>query len=507
MREREQGEITTPALWDDTVNETHYPALTGALEVDVAVIGAGITGLTTALHLQAAGLRVAVIEARRVGSGTTGDSTGNLYAPVGPGLASIEEKHSIRTAGAVVQARAEAVDFMEQTIASLNISCDFQRVPFYLFSSPDEQADGEVHQEFATAARAGLNPFDLPPPGFPFSVSALLGLSNQAQFNPLQYVQGLAAAIDGPGCRIFENSPVLETEDGEPCRVVTSAGTVTAAHVVKATHTPQGIYAVHAAMTPHREYAVVARIEETLPAGIYWNANAAWQYSVRPWSTPEGNFLLVLGKSYKPGEQKMEDLAPLKSFIRTRFPTASIDYVWAAQNYQSADHLPYIGTSPTEQRTWMATGFAADGLVWGTIAGKAIADGIQGKESRYLDLFNPQRFTPVASAKNFLKENAAVSRHLLKDYLFYGQTESLAGIAAGEGKTLKVDGERVAVYRHESGKLSIVSAVCSHMGCIVHWNGLEKSWDCPCHGSRFSVDGVVLEGPAQSNLAKPLEPG
>lgn len=194
----------------------------------------------------------------------------------------------------------------------------------------------------------------------------------------------------------------------------------------------------------------------------------------------------------------------IENFLRSHFDVLSIDYVWAAQNYPSADGLPYVGTTVREPNTFIATGFAADGLVWGTLAAKVIADAITGSPNPHADLLNPKRFTPVASARNFMKANAAVSRYLLKDYLFYGQVKSLAEVAAGEGKTLKVEGEKVAAYRDETGTLSVVSSVCPHMGCIVHWNGIEKSWDCPCHGSRFAVDGTLLEGPAQANLATPL---
>lgn len=497
----------TPPLWaDQTQGETprRYPVLSGHRDVDVAIVGAGITGLTAALHLKAAGLRVAVVEARRVGSGTTGTSTGNLYAPVWPRLAAIEDKHGEKMLRAVAQGRSAAIDCIQQAISTYQIRCDFKRVPFYLFSAPDDEANDEVRAETKACARAGLNPFDVPPPGFPFPATALCGVPHQAQFDPLQYVRGLAAALEGPECLIFEDSQVTATEDGEPCTVSTAAGTITARHVIKATHTPQGRYAVHAAMIPKREYAMVARVARPLPDGIYWNANNSWHYSIRPFSNEENHYVMLLGKSHKPGEQKERHVDVMQRFIRSYFDTEHIDYLWAAQNYQPADLLPYIGTSMLEKHTWFATGFAADGLVWGTLAARAISDAILGVHNDYMDLFDPQRFTPLASAKNLAKESIAVSGYMLKDHLFYGQEKALAQVGAGEGKTLKVDGEKVAAYRDEHGRLSIVSAVCPHMGCIVHWNGLEKSWDCPCHGSRFAVDGTLLEGPSQSNLATPL---
>lgn len=496
----------TPPVWaDQTQGETprRYPVLSGHRDVDVAIIGAGITGLTAALHLKAAGLRVAVVEARRVGSGTTGTSTGNLYAPLSTRLASIEDKHGEKILRAVVQSRTAAIDFIEQTIATYQIHCDFQRVPFYLFSAPDDEANDEVNAETRACAQAGLSPFDLPPPDFPFPATALCGVANQAQYDPLQYVRGLAAALEGPECLIFEDSQVLATEDGKPCTVTTATGSISARHIIKATHTPQGRYAVHAAMIPRREFAMVARVQSALPPGIYWNANNSWHYSIRPFSTEENHYVMVLGQLHKPGEQKERHVDVMQRFIRSYFDADHIDYVWAAQAYQSADLLPYVGTTLLEKHTWIATGFAADGLVWGTLAARAISDGIVGTHNGYLEMMDPQRFTPLASAKNLAKESLAVSRYMLKDHLFYGRDKALDQVGAGEGKTLKIDGEKVAAYRDGHGKLSIVSAVCPHMGCVVHWNGIEKSWDCPCHGSRFAVDGTLLEGPSQSNLATP----
>ena len=488
-------------LWSETSFPSAFPSLAGKLQVDVAIIGGGITGLSAAWHLKKQGLRVAVLEARQVGSGTTGSSTGNLYVPVGPRLHAIRTKHGEDVMRTVVESRMRAMSFVKQRILEQGIECGYAQVPFHLFSAPDDAGAEDVAAEYDALEAAGLVPEKSMPTDFPFNATCLTTLRGQAQFNPLQYARGLAAVLHDENCMIFENSQVLEAEDGEPCRVATAEGSVTARHVIKATHTPQGLYAVHAGMPVQREHVMVARVNEKLHAGIYWNASSAWRYSLRPWSWGTDNYLLVLGEAHTPGEQDPEQRGRIEGFIRSHFPTATIAHTWSAQNYQSADLLPYIGTSPLESHTWIATGFAADGLVWGTLAGELISAAICGNQAAYAELYDPKRVTPLASAKNALKENATVTRHLLKDYLFYARAVSLQDIAPGEGKTLKLDGERVAAYRNEAGELQVVSAVCPHLGCIVHWNGIERSWDCPCHGSRFSIDGTVLEGPAQSNLA------
>lgn len=496
----------TQALWSATTGFKTYPQLQGDLDVDVAIVGAGITGISTAYLLARAGMRVAVLESFQVGSGTTGSSTGNLYAPIGEHLYTVESKHDEETLRAVVASRLAAVDWMEQRVQEHGIDCEFVRVPWYLFSEPGNDRMDQVDRELKAAGKAALTVSDEAPADFPFQVESITNVANQAQYNPLKYVQGLAAAIAGNNCQIYEGTKVTNVEDGKPCVVHTERGKVTAAHVVMATHSPKGVYAVHTTMEPYREYALAVRLKGALPAGgIYWHVLQKQHYSIRPYSNAQGNFLLILGESHKVGqkEHNEEALGKLEQYATERFDVDQIVYKWAAQNYKPADALPYIGTSPAQDNIYIATGFAADGLTWGTLAGMIIADTLAGRENQWARFYDPKRFTPVASAPKFVKANVDVAFQLAKDYLFYGQVEELQEIKPGEGKTLEIDQEKVAAFRDEEGKLHVVSSVCTHMGCIVHFNNAEKSWDCPCHGSRFSVEGEVLEGPAYSNLAKP----
>lgn len=498
----------TQALWSATTAPETYPQLSGDVAVDVAIVGAGITGLSTAYHLAKAGKKVAILEALQVGMGTTGSSTGNLYAPIDERLHTIQSKHNEETMRAVAASRTAAINFIEQRVQEYTIDCEFERVPWYLFSTPDIKQASQVDKEWEAAQKVGLSVSKIAPAGFPYQVEAMTNIANQAQFNPLKYVQGFAAAITNEAngaCQLFENTKVMQVEDGEPCVVHTNRGKITAKQVVMATHSPKGIYAVHTAMEPYREYALAVRLKGDLPAGgVYWHVQQRQQYSVRPYSNGEGNFLLVLGESHKVGHQahSEESFKKIEAYLRANFEVDSIEYTWAAQNYKPVDNLPYIGTSPMEKHTYIATGFAADGLVYGTLAGMIISDAILGKENQWAKIYDPKRFTPVASAPNFIKESVDVATHLVKDYLFYGDVKELQEVKSGEGKTIKLNGERLAAYRDEQGQLHLVSSVCTHMGCIVHWNNGEKSWDCPCHGSRFSVDGEVLEGPAYHNLKK-----
>jgi glycine/D-amino acid oxidase-like deaminating enzyme/nitrite reductase/ring-hydroxylating ferredoxin subunit len=450
---------------------------------------------------------VAVLEAFQVGMGTTGSSTGNLYASIDEHLSSIESKHNEETLKAVVTSRLSAIDFIDQRIKEYNIECDFMRVPFHLFTSPDKnQKSNQIEKEQQSATKAGLSVSTVAPGGFPFQVDKIVSIADQAQFNPLKYVQQLAAAIEGFNCRIYGYTQVTDVEQGDTCLVHTTHSKVKAKEVVMATHTPKGIYGVHTAIEPYRENALAVKLKGELPVGgIYWHMQQSQHYSIRPYSNGRDNYLLVLGESYKVGHQNNteENIRKIEDYLRANFEVESIEYSWAAQNYKPADNLPFIGQSPLENKKYIATGFAADGLVYGTLSGMIISDIILGKENPWAKIYSPTRFTPKASAPKFIKENFDVGYQLVKDYLFYGDADELKEIKSGEGKTIKLNGERLAAYRDEKNSLHIVSGICTHMGCIVHWNNGEKSWDCPCHGSRFSVDGEVLEGPAYTGLAKP----
>lgn len=495
------------AVWPESKKAKKFGLLPGDIEVDVAIVGGGITGISTAYYLSRAGKKVAVLEAFQVGKGTTGSSTGNLYATVDEQLYTISSKHDETVLKEVVNSRLTAINFIEHRIQEFEIDCNFQRVPFYLFTTPQTMMmSSKITKEQDAAKRSGLNVSTETPQGFPFTTDKILTVQHQGQFNPLAYIQEFACSIEGENCNIYEDTQVTRVKDGEPCVVETSRGVVKAHQVVMATHTPKGIYAVHTAMEPYREHAMAVQIlGELPPSGIYWHMKASQHYSLRPFRSGSHNYLLVLGESYKVGHKNdtQQSFKKIEEYVRTHFDVKTIDYTWAAQNYKAADSLPFIGRSPLEKNIFIATGFAADGLVYGTLASMIISDTILGIENQWAKIYSPTRFTPLASAPKFMKENIDVGVQLLKDYLFYGEASELKEIKPGEGKTITLNNEKLAAYRDEQGQLHLVSSICPHMGCIVHWNNGERSWDCPCHGSRFSFDGEVLEGPAFTGLAKP----
>jgi glycine/D-amino acid oxidase-like deaminating enzyme/nitrite reductase/ring-hydroxylating ferredoxin subunit len=502
--------MTNHPLWSAGSSAAAFPPLDADLSVDVAIVGGGITGITTAAQLVRAGRTVVVLEARKVGFGTTGQSTGNLYGLTGTGLYELGRKWGDDIVEQVVQSRLLAIDLVERNIIEHRLACDFTREPWALYTIagfPDENA--QIEHEYNAARGAGLDARltnDLP---LPYMIRKALVVNKQAQFNPFLYVRQLASLTQSAQCRICEESPAVDI-DTDACVVHTANHAVRADHIVMATHTPKGFHVLQTELGPYREYAVAAPMgEKTLPGGIFWSAGEDMT-STRLANIDGKPYVLVIGEKFKTGQHDDPDVSwnKLQEHLRNRFDIALDDdaqiFRWAAQQYRSADGLPYIGSSAVSSSLYLATGFGADGLTWGSLAGMMIADEICGRKNPFAELYSPRRFTPMKSARNFLKENLNVAGRYLKDYTRGVDIKNLSEVPQGEGGLVEIDGQRVAAYRDESGKLHALSPVCTHLKCIVHWNRAERSWDCPCHGSRFHYDGSVIEGPALEPL-KPFE--
>lgn len=493
------------SLWKDDADASSYALLQQDLSVDIAIIGGGITGLTVAHLLAKAGKNVAVLEAWQLGTGTTGFSTGNLYATTGEMLAKLQLKFDKETVRAVTASRSAAIGHIESTIREFAIDCDFHRRPWQLISET-EASDKILEKEFQACRDAGLDAYLDSAGSLPFNISKILRVENQAQFNPMRYAKTLAAQTQEAGCVIFERTPVLHIKEGSPNILYTKHGTVRANKIIHATHSPKGVRFVHSLMGVYREYAVAVKLNSgSYPEGIFWIIHGSKHYSIRSYTSKNAeNYLLVLGESHKVGHKKDNEICyqHLEAYLRARFDVRSVEYHWSAQNYKSADGLPYIGVVDNKANVYIATGFAADGLIYGTLAGMIISDSVLGNENPWSKLYDPRRHNPLKSAGRFIKENAHVFMDYMKDIPYKAEADKISSIPAGEGKTVVIKGEKFAVYRDEAGELHQVSAVCTHMKCIVNWNQEQKSWDCPCHGSRFTVDGVVIEGPAILNLPK-----
>lgn len=484
------------------VEEPAFAALENDISTDVVIVGGGVTGLTTALQLLNGGARVVVLESSTIGAGDTGGSTGNLYATTSIGLAKLRHKWNEQVVREVVNARHAALIFVENTVQRLAIPCQFQRVPMYrCILQPDAALERQLEEEYETSRQAELAVTLTSETPLPMKLAKAMRLEQQAQFNPLDYVRALAREVVQLGGKIHEHSPVREIA-GARQQVKTAKATVRAADIVLATHTPLGFNLLQTEMEPLLEHGISARLKEgeAYPEGMFWILDGL--YSLRSYHHQGTTYLVAVGAKHKVGQTAYDDqyYLHLQEFIRHHYAVERFEHQWSAQQFKPADLLPYIGLAPMPWRVYVGTGYAADGLVWGTVAGMLLADQILDRANPWTALFDPQRFTPVKSAGTFLKQNAHVMKQYATTLLSPAPCKSVAEVPRGEGRIVAAKGEDLAVYRDFEDRLSAVSALCTHMKCRLSWNGADRTWDCACHGSRFGIDGAVIEGPALQPL-------
>lgn len=494
----------TKSLWNAFSDTTDFPKLQEDVVTDVAIIGGGITGISTGRLLSAQGKKVVIVEERKVGGGTSSHSTGNLYVTVDRMLTSLRRQYDQDTVKRVVAARKAALDAIEQTVSQYSLDCDFRRCRWILYAA-DEQYQKKIEKEYLVGKEAGVDVTKVRAAEVPVSVSAAIAIPGQAQFNPMRYVQGLAKAIYGEHCLIYENTRATKIKEKKDCcEIHTTGGRIKAKYIIHATHTPKGIMLVQTLLGPYREYGIACRLKGKIPPeGTYWGYDHQGEkFSFRTYQRDHTPFLLVVGKPHKVGQAKSTTahIKALEQFAHAHFHVQDVVYRWGGQHYRPADLLPYIGRKNRNSRVFIATGYSTDGLVYGVLAGMIIADEISGSTNIWAGLFDSTRHQPVKAAKKFISENTNVAKQYLKNLPGVADVTTFNAIKPGEGKIIEIDGRKLAACRGQDNQLHVRSAVCTHLMCIVKWNNAEQTWDCPCHGSRFAVDGSVLEGPAYHPL-------
>ncbi len=496
-------EERNPSLWVGTAGPTGYPPLPGDLEADVVVVGGGITGLTAAALLRHEGLDVVVVEAGRVASGVTGYTTAKLAALHGLVYDDLASAFGDEGARRYADANLAAIAQVASLVDRYGIECDLEQRPAYTYATDAEMVP-KIRSEVSAAQRIGLHASFTTETDLPYEVAGAIRLEDQAQFHPRKYCIGLAAGLSGDGGQVFEQTRAVsvDEQDGR-CQVETDRGVLTADHVVVATHLPfldRGGFFARA--HPVRSYALSASLEGPAPQGMYLSVDSPSR-SVRS-AVMDGREVAILGgESHKVGQDPdtRQRYAALEEWARDHFPIRSIDYRWSAQDYVPVDHVPFVGPlTPVSKRVFVATGYKKWGMTTGTAAAIMLADRIAGRDNPWAPLFDTNRLNPKQSVKELIKENADVAKRFVKDRLTTERTRSVEDLSAGEAEVLVVEGRRVAAYRDEAGTLHAVSPVCTHMACTVTWNTAETSWDCPCHGSRFTPDGAVIQGPAVDDL-------
>jgi glycine/D-amino acid oxidase-like deaminating enzyme/nitrite reductase/ring-hydroxylating ferredoxin subunit len=489
----------TRSLWIQSTETQLPPALGGNLRTEVCIIGAGIAGVTTAYLLARAGRQVTVLDDGALGGGETGRTTAHLSSALDDRFHVVERLHGADGARIAAASHRAAIDWIENTVREERIDCAFERLDGYLFVPPGESPE-ILRAELEAARRArfvGVEQLARAPLAT-FDTGPCLRFPNQGQFHPLAYLNGLAGALARMGGRLFREH-VTGVEAGPPASVSTKSGaTVTADFVVCATNTPVIDWLViHSKQAAYRTFAIAARI----PAGsvtraLYWDTADPYHY-VRLHS----DVLIVGGEDHKTGQadESAERFARLERWTRERFPIEAVEFQWSGQVMEPVDGLAYIGRNPGDRgHVFVATGDSGHGMTHGTIGGLLISDLILGRPNEWVALYDPTRKT-LRSAGEYVRENLNAVRHYT-DYFTPGEVHSEREIGPGQGAIIRDGLKKLAVYRDDAGTLHRRAAVCPHLGCIVHWNSLERTWDCPCHGSRFATDGEVLNGPALAGL-------
>ncbi len=495
--------MSLPSFWSENTKLPSFSRLRRSIDCDVLVVGGGIAGITSALLLQQAGKRVVVIDANRIGSGETGRTTAHVTELVDARYQVLESKFGREGARLCAESSRAAIERIERFVIDLGIEAGFARVPGYLFAETAEQQQ-ELEQEFESLRRVGADAslIEALPLPLPLPAKAAVRVQGQAQLQPLEYLAALTRAFVAAGGDVFEGTRLLDVDDGQPCKVATSEAEISARDVLVLTHVPvSNKFALHTKIAAYRSYALAARLPGSFPTGLFWDMQDPYHY-VRTHDTGSERVLIVGGEDHKTG--KAND-AParfqrLERYAAALAPDLQVSQRWSGQIIEPADGLPFIGKNSRAKHVYVATGFSGTGITFGTLTAMILADQVLKVKNPWSELYDATRVKPLAQARAYLAENVDFPAHLARDRVAAGEAKSADEVPRGQGRLLRAGGKMLAVYRDEAGTLHARSAVCTHLGCQVRWNNAERSWDCPCHGSRFDVDGSVLNGPATKAL-------
>lgn len=511
------GNITSGAhnsFWIDSIEQKRYETLQSDIETDVLVIGGGISGITTAYCLVKAGRKVVLIEDGFLFSGETGRTTAHVVNALDDGYTDLIRMHGKENATLAAESHTAAISFVEMAVKELEIDCDFTRLDGYLFLHPTDK-EKTLDDEYNATHEVGLNTIMLDYiPGIDFQKGRSLQFPNQAQFHPLKYLTALTGFITKNGGTIYTET---HAEKFKKDAVTANGHTIKADHIVVATNSPiNNVFTEHTKQHPYRTYVIGTLIpKNTLQKALWWDTgdqqskwmNYPYHYVRTQTYNEKHDLLLVGGEDHKTGQDDAEKITQedrydrLYSWTKRHFQAVTdVVYNWSGQVLEPVDSLAFIGKNPGEDNVYIITGDSGNGMTHGTIGGMLITDLITGKDNRWTKIYDPSRISLKATG-DFLKEAGNMAAQYA-DYFKAGDLKSQKELAPNEGAIINIGLHKVAVYKDNSSTTHAYSAICPHLGCIVQWNDDEKSFDCPCHGSRFSTEGVVINGPALTNLKK-----
>ena len=495
----------TESLWRATHQVGGFAPLDRNLDVDVAIVGGGISGLTAALILSRAGKRVALLERDTIGSGETGNTTSHLTEAVDGRYQTLIRDYGERGAGLVAQSSRDAIDWIESVVNEAGIDCGFLRVPGYLYTEREKDM-AWLADELDAARRAGCAVEWTDQVPLPFQTHGGVRWDRQAQLHATAYLDGLLKEAISQGLQLYENTRVVGVHEDAPCRIETDRGTVRAGDVFVAANVPvNNRVLLHTKIAAYRSYAIAAAAPSGLPSGLFWDTDDPYHYT-RTHDIDGQTYLIVGGEDHRTGKKidTGECYERLVAYATERFRILNSEFRWSGQIIEPVDGLPFIGRNAVAQRVFVATGYSGNGMTFGTLAGMIVSDLIVGRANPYADLYDATRIKPIAAAVDYFKENVGFAAHLVTDRLtsLNAEDRPVQSLRPGEGGVFNSDEGKIAVCRDKQGAVHACSAVCTHLGCDVAWNASEQTWDCPCHGSRFACDGTVMNGPAVSDLRR-----
>ncbi|MFZ7121058.1 MAG: FAD-dependent oxidoreductase [Eubacteriaceae bacterium] len=489
------------SYWIASTDSTDYPCLEEDLNIDVAIIGGGIVGITSAYLLKKSGLKVAVIEANKIVQGTSGHTTAKITSQHGLIYNNLVNMYGTEKAKQYAQANQWSINFIENTVNELNINCDFTKQSAYVFTN-DSNYIRAIKDEFSTACNLEIDARFVENIPIPIPIKGAVEFQNQAQFHPRKYLMHLAKLINGDGSFIFENSEAVHINRSNPCKVkLINQQTISAKYVIVASHFPfcDSIGLYFAKMYTERSYIIGLKIKEALPQGMYISAESPIR-SIRS-QNDNGGLLLVGGDNHKTGygDNTITHYQNLLDYASEHFNIEDTVYAWSAQDCMSNDNIPYIGhITKHSSNVLVATGFNKWGMSNGTAAAKILSDLIVKQDNPWIEVYDPSRIVNTSTIGKIINQNIHVGTEFVSGKLKHADTD--LNLNPGEGKIVKIAGKKTGAYMDDKKVIYLVDITCTHLGCNLKWNSAEKTWDCPCHGSRFDYKGNVIEGPALKPL-------